>query len=57
VSKDEYLSIVRAVAEEMGLEAGGPDMETLAMRWELEHGFTGRAARQFVCHMLQRKAR
>ncbi|MDR3076046.1 MAG: ATP-binding protein [Synergistaceae bacterium] len=56
--KDDYLSMVRAIAGEMGLVMEIPEMEALAMRWELERGgFTGRAARQFVCQMLQRKAR
>jgi predicted AAA+ superfamily ATPase len=54
VSKNDYLSIVKAVAEEMGLVMNSSKMETLAMRWELERGgFTGRTARQFVCQMLQ----
>jgi len=56
-SKDEYLSIVRAIAEEMGLAIPDSEMETLAMRWELGRGFTGRSARQFVYHMLQQKVR
>ncbi|MCL2684123.1 MAG: ATP-binding protein [Synergistaceae bacterium] len=55
VSKDEYLSIVRAIAEETGLSFEDSEMNKLAMRWELERGFTGRAARQFVYHMLQRR--
>ena len=56
VSKNDYLSIVKVVAEEMGLVMNSSEMETLAMRWELERGgFTGRTARQFVCRMLQSK--
>jgi predicted AAA+ superfamily ATPase len=56
VAKDDYLSIVQIVAEEMGLVMDPSEMETLAMRWELERGgFTGRTARQFVYRMLQRK--
>jgi predicted AAA+ superfamily ATPase len=56
VGKDDYLSIVKAAAEEMGLVMDTSEMETLAMRWELERGgFTGRTARQFVCQMLRRK--
>jgi predicted AAA+ superfamily ATPase len=55
-AKDGYLSIVKAVAEEMGLVMDSAEMETLAMRWELERGgFTGRTARQFVWRMLQNK--
>jgi predicted AAA+ superfamily ATPase len=56
VAKGDYLSMVKVVAEEMGLVMNSSEMETLAMRWELERGgFTGRTARQFVCQMLQRK--
>ena len=56
VSKGDYLSIVKVVAEEMGLVMNSSEMETLAMRWELERGgFTGRTARQFVYQMLQNK--
>jgi predicted AAA+ superfamily ATPase len=56
VSKNEYLSIVKIVAEEMGLVMNSSEMKTLAMRWELERGgFTGRTARQFVYQMLQNK--
>ncbi|MDR3165993.1 MAG: ATP-binding protein [Synergistaceae bacterium] len=56
VGRDDYLSIVKAAAEEMGLIMDASEMETLAMRWELERGgFTGRTARQFVFQMLQRK--
>ncbi|MDR1133049.1 MAG: ATP-binding protein [Synergistaceae bacterium] len=56
VVRGDYLSIVKVVAEEMGLVMNSSEMETLAMRWELERGgFTGRTARQFVCQMLQRK--
>jgi predicted AAA+ superfamily ATPase len=56
VSKSDYLSIVKVVSEEMGLVMNSSEMETLAMRWELERGgFTGRTARQFVCRMLQSK--
>ncbi|MDR0764352.1 MAG: ATP-binding protein [Synergistaceae bacterium] len=52
--KNGYLSIVKALSEEMGLVMSSSEMETLAMRWELERGgFTGRTARQFVCRMLQ----
>jgi len=56
VSKDDYLSIVRAIAEEMGLTADS-ETDALAMRWELGRAFNGRTARQFVYHMLQQKAR
>jgi predicted AAA+ superfamily ATPase len=56
VGRDDYLSIVKVAAEEMGLVMDASEMETLAMRWELERGgFTGRTARQFVLQMLQRK--
>jgi predicted AAA+ superfamily ATPase len=56
VNKSEYLSIVKSIAEEMGLEMDAEEMETLAMRWELDKGgFTGRTARQFVCRMLRDK--
>ena len=56
VDKNDYLSIVKVAAEEMGLVMNASEMETLAMRWELERGgFTGRTARQFVFQMLQRK--
>jgi predicted AAA+ superfamily ATPase len=55
VSKGEYLAIVKAIAEDMGLVMENSEMETLAMRWELERGgFTGRAARQFVYRMLHK---
>jgi predicted AAA+ superfamily ATPase len=56
VGKSDYLSIVKVIAGEMGLVMEDAELETLAMRWELERGgFTGRAARQFVYQMLQRK--
>ncbi|MDR1579374.1 MAG: ATP-binding protein [Synergistaceae bacterium] len=56
VAKDDYLSIVKVLSEEMGLIMNSSEMEALAMRWELERGgFTGRTARQFVCQMLQGK--
>jgi predicted AAA+ superfamily ATPase len=54
VAKNDYLSIVKVAAAEMGLVMDPFEMETLAMRWELERGgFTGRTARQFVWRMLQ----
>jgi predicted AAA+ superfamily ATPase len=53
VGKDDYLSIVRSIAEEMKLPADYKELEHKAMRWELEKGgFTGRTARQFVQHMM-----
>jgi hypothetical protein len=57
VNKDDYLAIVRAIAEEMGLVFEDSEINALAMRWELERGFTGRSARQFVYHMLQQRAK
>ena len=57
VNKNDYLSIVKAISEEMGLTIEDSEMNTLAMRWELGRAFTGRTARQFVYHMLQQKTR
>jgi predicted AAA+ superfamily ATPase len=57
VGKDEYMSIVRSIAREFGLVIKDSEMETSALRWELERGgFTGRTARQFVYHMLQQES-
>jgi predicted AAA+ superfamily ATPase len=58
VSKEDYLTIVKIIADEMGLVMNDSEMKALAMRWELERGgFTGRTARQFVYQMLQRRVK
>jgi predicted AAA+ superfamily ATPase len=55
VGKDEYLKMVRSIAEENGVSMDRDEMERLALRWEIERGgFTGRTARQFVKHLLLR---
>jgi predicted AAA+ superfamily ATPase len=53
VGKDEYMKMVRSIAEESGVSMEPDEMERLALRWEIERGgFTGRTARQFVKHLL-----
>lgn len=49
VSKDEYLDIVRYLAAKQGLSLPQDELETMALRWEIERGgFTGRTASQFI---------
>jgi predicted AAA+ superfamily ATPase len=56
VGKDEYMRMVRSIALEMGAAFDEDELERLALRWEIEKGgVTGRAARQFVQHMLLRE--
>lgn len=48
-AQEEYLNIVRTLAEEYGVTASDEELERGAIRWELRHGgFSGRSARQFV---------
>ncbi|MDR1965508.1 MAG: ATP-binding protein [Synergistaceae bacterium] len=57
VGKDEYISMVKSIAAEMGLPMQDDALAATALRWELEKGgFTGRTARQFVHYMLRREA-
>ncbi|MBI2322975.1 MAG: ATP-binding protein [Chloroflexi bacterium] len=47
--REEYLAIVRALAEQAGLDLPPADLEQRALRWATWHGGrTGRSARQFV---------
>ena len=56
VDKKEYMKIVSALTEELGLSLDADELERLAMRWEIGKGsFTGRTARQFARHLLNRK--
>ena len=53
VGKEEYMEMVRTMAEESGLSMDDAMLEKLAMRWELEKGsYTGRTARQFIQRLL-----
>jgi predicted AAA+ superfamily ATPase len=57
VNKEEYMDIVRYLAEEYGVSTEAEELEALAMRWEIaKGGFTGRAARQFVQHLLSKRS-
>ncbi|MDR3332950.1 MAG: ATP-binding protein [Synergistaceae bacterium] len=54
-AKDEYIEMVRSIANDLGVTMVDEEMESLALRWEVDRGgFTGRTARQFVQHMLLR---
>ncbi|MDR1471083.1 MAG: ATP-binding protein [Synergistaceae bacterium] len=53
VSKAQYMEIVRSFVKDAGLSVADPDLERLALRWEIEKGgFTGRTAKQFVFSLL-----
>lgn len=46
---EEYMSIVRALAERRGIELTGKALEDEARKWELRHGgMSGRTASQFI---------
>jgi len=50
--QDEYLNIVRVLAEEYKLDVPVYDLERGAIQWELRHGgFSGRCARQYIEHL------
>ena len=50
--KQEYLAIVRSIAERSGLAMPDDELVSEALLWELRHGGrSGRAARQFVDYM------
>jgi predicted AAA+ superfamily ATPase len=47
--QEEYLSIVRGLARQRGLDIPAPALEAKALRWErVQNGRSGRTARQFV---------
>ena len=48
-AKDEYMKIVKILAEEYNLSVPYEELEKGAVQWELKHGgFSGRSARQYV---------
>ena len=50
--KEEYLAIVRSMAEKSGFSIPDDELVFEALKWEIRHGGrSGRAARQFVDHM------
>jgi hypothetical protein len=47
--REQYLAIVRALAEQAGIDRPPDDLEQRALRWAAWHGGeTGRSARQFI---------
>lgn len=52
-TKEEYINIVKSIAKEYSIDMDDEELEKLAMRWEIDKGaFTGRAAKQFIQHLL-----
>ena len=50
--KNEYLKIVRSLADKAGLMTPADELASEAMKWEIRHGGrSGRTARQFVDYM------
>lgn len=50
--QEEYLHIVKSLANAYGVEMAEADLVNGAIRWELRHGgFSGRCARQYVEHL------
>lgn len=48
-NQPQYLTIVRALAQQAGLQIDQPELERRALQWEMRHsGFSGRLARQFI---------
>ncbi len=51
-NQPQYLTIVRALAQQTGLQIETSDLERRALQWEMRHsGFSGRLARQFIDHL------
>lgn len=51
-SKEEYLDIVKSLAEERNLELEESELVRLALQWELWHnGRSGRTAKQFIDYL------
>ena len=54
--QEEYLHMVRKLAEEYGVDSSRDDLDRGAIQWELKHGgFSGRSARQYVEFLAGRK--
>lgn len=52
----DYLKIVDGLAKRKGIVMGEEQLHKEAIRWELSHGgFSGRAAEQFVTHLLAKQ--
>jgi len=51
--KNEYLAIVRGIANKAGLSMPDEELTAEALKWEIRHGGrSGRAARQYVDYMI-----
>lgn len=54
--QEEYLNIVKTLAEEYGVQMQEEELEKGAIRWELKHGgFSGRSARQYIEYLAGHK--
>ncbi|MDL2298737.1 ATP-binding protein [Synergistaceae bacterium OttesenSCG-928-D05] len=54
--QDEYLNIVRTLAEQYHVDIPEYELERGAIQWELRHGgFSGRCARQYIEHLAGRR--
>ena len=52
----DYLKIVDGLAKRKGIDMEEEQLHQEAIRWELSHGgFSGRAAEQFVIHLLAKQ--